>query len=71
MLFFQAMTDKQAVLNALNRLPETVTFSEIAEEVRIMSSVKLGREDILAGRSKSQQEVSELVESWAAEWTTR
>lgn len=65
------MTDKQAVIDALNRLPETVTLTEITEELQIMSSVKQGRKDILAGRSKSHEDVAQLVESWATEWTTR
>ena len=65
------MTDKQAVIDALNRLPEMATLSEITEELQIMSSVKRGREDIQAGRLKSHEEVSQLVESWATEWTTR
>lgn len=65
------MTDKQAVIDALSRLPETVSLSEIAEELHIMSSIKRGREDISSGRSKSHEEVTHLVESWATQWTTR
>ena len=65
------MTDKQAVIDALQRLPENTSFEEIAEELRIMEAVRRGRADIAAGRSKSQQETEKLVESWASAWTSK
>jgi predicted transcriptional regulator len=65
------MTDKQAVLDALGRLPEGVSLEEITEELRIMASIRGGRADIAAGRSKSHEEVERLVESWATAWTSR
>ena len=60
------MTDKQAVIDALNRLPENVSLEEITEELRIMAAIRRGREDIAAGRSKTQSEAESLLESWAA-----
>jgi hypothetical protein len=33
------MTDKQAIVDALQRLPENVSLEEIAEELRIISEV--------------------------------
>ena len=65
------MTDKQAVLDALQRLPETATLEEITEELRIMASVRRGRADLAAGRSKTQEEAERLLESWATAWTSR
>jgi predicted transcriptional regulator len=65
------MTDKQAVLDALGRLPESVTLEEIAEELHIMAAIRRGRGDIAKGRSKPQGEVEKLFESWATTWTTR
>jgi len=65
------MTDKQAVLDALERLPEGASLEEITEELRIMASIRRGRADISAGRSKSHEEVERLVESWAIAWTSR
>jgi predicted transcriptional regulator len=64
------MTDKQAVLDALKRLPETVSLEEITEELRIMASVRRGRADIATGRTKTQEE-ERLLESWATAWTSR
>ena len=65
------MTDKQAVMDALQRLPENVSFEEIREELRIMAAVRRGRADVGAGRTKTQQEVQDLVQSWAGEWASK
>jgi len=65
------MTDKQAVMDALGRLPEGASLEEITEELQIMASIRRGRADIAAGRSKSHEEVEKLVESWATAWTSR
>ena len=65
------MTDKQAVIDALGRLPEAASLDEITEELHIMAAIRRGRADIAAGRSKSQEEVEQMVESWATAWTTK
>jgi predicted transcriptional regulator len=65
------MTDKQAVMDALGRLPEGASLEEMTEELQIMASIRRGRSDIAAGRSKSHEEVAQLVESWATAWTSR
>ena len=65
------MTDKQAVLDALSRLPENVSLEEISEELQIMAAVRRGRADVAAGRTKTQQEVEQLVESWATKWASK
>jgi predicted transcriptional regulator len=65
------MTDKQAVMDALSRLPENVSLEEISEELQIMAAVRRGRADVAAGRTKTQQEVEQLVESWATKWASK
>lgn len=65
------MTDKEAVLDALSRLPENASLEEITEELQIMAAVRRGRADIAAGRTKTQEEVRRLVESWATAWTLK
>jgi predicted transcriptional regulator len=65
------MTDKQAVLDALQRLPENASLEEITEELRIMAAIRRGREDIAAGRSKNQTEIKQLFQSWASAWNSR
>src|SRR5438045_5206371 len=39
---FSFVTDKQAMLDALQRLPENASFEEIAEELRIMAAFGAG-----------------------------
>jgi predicted transcriptional regulator len=62
------MTDKQAVIDSLRRLPENASLEEITEELQIMAAVRRSREAIAAGRTKSQEEVKQLVDSWATGW---
>ncbi len=64
------MTDKQAVLDALQRLPEGASLEEITEELGIMAAIRRGRADIAAGRTKSQDEAEQSFESWASGWTS-
>jgi predicted transcriptional regulator len=47
------MTDKQAVLDALQRLPESASLEEIAQELQLMAAVRRGRADIATGRTKT------------------
>jgi predicted transcriptional regulator len=65
------MTDKQAVIDALQRLPEDATLEEISEELCIMASIRRGRADIAAGRTNTHEEAEKLLESWATAWTSR
>ncbi len=65
------MTDKEAVLDALQRLPENASLDEITEELRIMGAIRRGRTDIAAGRVKTQAEVERAMESWASAWNTK
>ena len=65
------MTDKQAVMDALGRLPESASLDEITEELHIMASVRRGRADIAAGRAKEHAAVEQLVDSWATAWVSR
>lgn len=65
------MTDKQAVMDALQRLPENASLEEITEELRIMAAVRRGRADVAAGRTKTQEEARDVLQSWATAWTSR
>jgi predicted transcriptional regulator len=60
------MTDKEAVIDALKRLPENASLEEISQELQIMAAIKQGRQDIEASRFKSHKQAEELVESWVS-----
>ena len=68
---FGSMTDKQAVMDALQRLPENASLDQIAEELRLMAAIRKGRADIEAGRSKPHEEVEKMAKSWASAWGTK
>jgi len=55
-------------LEAIRQLPEDSTLAEIMDAVQIATAVRQGREDIKAGRSKTQAEVEGTFESWANQW---
>lgn len=65
------MTDKQAVLDALQRLPENVSLEEIADELKIMAAIRKGRADVTAARTKTQNQARQLVDSWASAWNSK
>jgi predicted transcriptional regulator len=65
------MTDKQAVMDAIQRLPDNSSLQEIAEELRIMAAIRRGRDDVAAGRTKTHAEAERLLQSWATGWTSR
>jgi predicted transcriptional regulator len=65
------MSDKQAVFDALQRLPENASLDEITEELRIMAAIRRGRADIASGRSKTHTEVEQALESWASAWSSK
>jgi predicted transcriptional regulator len=65
------MTDKQAVIDALQRLPENASLEEITEELHIMAAIRRGRADVAEGRRKTHEETEQLIESWATAWTSR
>jgi predicted transcriptional regulator len=66
-----SMTDKEAVVNALQRLPENASLEEITEELHIMAAFRRGRADAAAGWPKTQEEAQKLLESWATAWTSK
>ena len=65
------MTDKQAVIDAIHRLPDNASLDEIAEELQIMAAIRRGRADVARGRTKTHQETEQLLESWASAWTSK
>ena len=64
------MTDKQAVIDAIHRLPDNASLDEIAEELQSMAAIWRSRADVGAGRAKTHQETEELFESWASAWNS-
>jgi predicted transcriptional regulator len=65
------MTDKQAVMDALQRLPENASLDEITQELRLMAAIRRGRADVAAERVRNHEQVKELLSSWATAWSSK
>ena len=61
------MSDKQAALDTVSRLPDSATLPEINEELATLAAIRRGIQAADEGRVKSHEEVKHLV----VEWTTK
>jgi predicted transcriptional regulator len=60
------MSDKQAVIEAVSRLPDTSTLAEINEELATFEAIRRGVQAAEEGRVKSHEEVKRLVVEWTS-----
>jgi len=60
------MSNKQIVIDALERMPESLTLQEISEEIAILAAIRKGQAEIAAGRGITHEEAKRR----AATWTT-
>lgn len=58
------MSDKEAVIEAIRQLPETVTMEEISEDVAILAALRRAKEASEAGQVVSHEEVKKRLASW-------
>jgi len=58
------MSDKEAVLELVNRLPETVSLQEILKEIEFIAAVKEGLDEIDQGKGVSIEAVEQMLETW-------
>jgi predicted transcriptional regulator len=59
------MSDKEAVLELVKRLPETVSLHEILREIEFIAAVKEGLDEIDQGQGISIESVEQMIEAWA------
>jgi predicted transcriptional regulator len=60
------MSDKEAVLELVKRLPTTVSLREILREIEFIAAVKEGLDQIDQGQGISVESVEQMM----IEWTT-
>jgi len=58
------MSNKQAVLEAVQQLSDDVSFEEIIDEIAILAAIRRGEQAIAAGEVVSQEEVERSCEAW-------
>lgn len=56
------------VIETLSRLPESVSLSEIQEELRILAAIRKGEAEADAGNVVPHSEAVKMVESWATKY---
>ncbi len=60
------MSDKQAVIETVSRLPDNATLAEINEELATLEAVRRGVRAADEGRVKSHEEVKRLIVEWTS-----
>lgn len=59
------MSDKEAVLEIVNKLPEDATMESICDEIETLASLRRGQTDIESGRFREHADIKNLVRQWA------
>ncbi|NJO39173.1 MAG: hypothetical protein HC769_22545 [Cyanobacteria bacterium CRU_2_1] len=58
------MSDKEAVIELLKRLPSEVSLREILREIEFIAAVKEGLDEIDQGEGVSVEAVEKMMEAW-------
>ncbi len=58
------MSDKQAVLEAVSQMADTLTIAQIREELALMEELRAGLADSQAGRVIPHEEVKKRFAAW-------
>jgi predicted transcriptional regulator len=58
------MSDKEAALEAIRKLPETVTLEEISEDVAILAALRRAKAASEAAQVVSHEEAKKRLTSW-------
>jgi predicted transcriptional regulator len=59
------MSDKEAVIELVKRLPSEVSLREILKEIEFVAAVKEGLNEIDQGQWVSVETVEKMMETWA------
>jgi len=58
------MSDKEAVIELVKRLPPDVSLREIVREIEFIAAVKEGLDEIDQGKGVSVEAVEQMIEAW-------
>ena len=58
------MSDKEAVIELVKRLPSDVSLREIVQQIEFIAAVKEGFDEIDQGKGIPVEEVEKMIESW-------
>ncbi|WP_035606744.1 hypothetical protein [Haloferula sp. BvORR071] len=60
------MSDKELALQAVQRLPDTVSLGEIGDELALMAALREGVAQADEGKVRSHEEVKALLSQWTS-----
>ena len=60
------MSAKEAVLQAIHRLPDDVDYKDIADEIAFLSALRQAENDIDSGRLVSNADIRTRLEAWTS-----
>ena len=58
------MSDREAVIEMVKRLPASISLREISREIEFIAAVKEGLAEIDQGQGVSIEAVEQMMESW-------
>ncbi|HLH54362.1 MAG TPA: hypothetical protein VKY92_12180 [Verrucomicrobiae bacterium] len=64
--YIESMSAKEAVLQAIHRLPDDVDYRAIGEEIAFLAALEQGDRDIHSGRVVSNEDAKKRLESWTS-----
>lgn len=60
------MSDKEAALEAIRRLPNEVSFREIRQEIEFLAAVREGEEQADRGKLVPLEQLEKNLQSWVS-----
>ncbi len=60
------MSNRERVIELVQRLPEDTPLVQIAREVELLAGIKVAREQARRGEGISAEDARKLVDAWAA-----
>lgn len=55
---------KETMIDIIGRQPDDSSYDEILRELAFARMVERGLEDVAAGRTRSDEEVAKVIDSW-------
>jgi predicted transcriptional regulator len=65
------MSDKEQVMEAIQRLPKSATLRDIRERVEFLAAIREGEESLDRGKGVPQEKVEKLFAAWVKKWRSK
>ncbi|MGH7976046.1 MAG: hypothetical protein ACREDS_01030 [Limisphaerales bacterium] len=65
------MSDRQIILEAVQKMPEAASTAEILDELALLASVKIGLEQSERGEGVPHEQVVKLLDKWISKSSGR